>query len=133
MKKIITEVKVKRRYIDKDGFSYGKATGFMEKLSGQEYEGGKGILSEIGITKKVLNIYYHNQGIRATGVLFHEFYHADDYFSGYDAYICNMFGDIDGGLWLETLIHAKVFNQFGTQQSEYFRYLKEFTKVFFLY
>jgi hypothetical protein len=89
-------------------------TNELDDLSGQKFNNVEGHLSEIKISKPIVRMYWRNQNIKASTVIFHEFDHVQQNFSGWRDFLDENFGELNSRYLLEYNTYEKMYNLFGT-------------------
>ncbi|GAB4278065.1 MAG: hypothetical protein Kow0068_01520 [Marinilabiliales bacterium] len=107
-----TEISSKRKIFMKGG-AYAN-TFETQSSSSQNFNGVSGSKSEIVISRKLVNLYYRSGDIRSTAAFFHEYYHANDYYSGWDQFLKDALGVDKANILLEYNTYERVFIKFGT-------------------
>jgi len=118
-----TSLKVKGRYNDKMQLNPAICDPYNGHTTGYSSYGYEGTTSTLYFSPKVLRAYRRNEDIRSVGVLYHEFYHANDFYYGWGHFLNEVTGNT---IVLELNASEYVYNRFGTQYDVYQFYYNQY-------
>ncbi len=121
-----TDVKIRSRWRMR---GHPARTKYLDEFSGMDFHGSNGLLSEIQISRKAINAYYRGN-ISGTGVLYHEFLHSADFYTGWNPFLFEALVPDKAKVVLEYNVHQRVYAMFGTQGYEFFRFQNLFNQLF---
>jgi RHS repeat-associated protein len=102
------------------------------KPSGMDIHGSPGYKSKIYFSKYVLKDYYDKPYNReGKGLMYHEFLHAKDYYTGWDSFIVSALGRNKAMILLEYNTYQRVYERFGVQKGDFDYYRNRFNEIFY--
>ena len=109
---LVDEIKVQKKvFLSNPGKTYT----LKSDLTGLDFNGYNGFRSRIALSPQTLNAYFRSQDKRAVSVLFHEFFHAQDMYSGLDAFVTNTLSADKAYDLFEVYTYERTYRMFGTQ------------------